>query len=246
MILKESTLIITGASGNIGFYMVNSLALKLNKVIAVDIAFDESKTFEKNVEFKKVDVTNEVEIRSFFQELEIGEVNSIGLLNGAGIIFNRPLVNILDKKNPIHSAEDFNKVLSLNLTGSFLMGSNFANYCIKSKKRGCIINVSSVTASGNLGQTAYSASKAGVEAMARVWAKELGMFKIRAASIAPGFFNTESTQKSLSEATIKKYKSTIPLKKFGELDDLVHAVEFIFTNNYFNGEVLAINGGYRV
>ncbi|MDB9964255.1 SDR family NAD(P)-dependent oxidoreductase [Vicingaceae bacterium] len=246
MILEESTIVITGASGNIGKCLVNSLSKRTKKIIAIDLNFGSNLEFDNNVDNVTLDVTKEKEIETFFSILENKGFSSFGLINGAGVIFNRPLVNILDRKSPIHSSDDFERVLKLNLTGSFLMGSHFANFCIKSKKKACIINVSSVTAAGNIGQTAYSASKAGVESMARVWAKELGMFKIRAASISPGFFNTESTHRNLSEAIVKKYQSQIPLKKFGELEQLVHAFEFVLTNDYFNGEVLSLNGGYRV
>lgn len=247
MILKESTIIITGAAGNIGEYLVNELSQISEEVIALDFNESVLNKFKsnKNVRSVKLDVTNEENIKLFFQNLEFANKN-VSLLNAAGVIFNRPLVNILDKVSPVHSLDDFNRVIQLNLTGTFLMGSNFAHFCIKKRKRACIVNFSSVTATGNIGQSAYSASKAGVEALSRVWAKELGMFKIRAASISPGFFDTKSTAENLSEAIVKNYKSSIPLKKFGQLEDLNHAVKFILENEYFTGEVLSINGGFRV
>ena len=136
--------------------------------------FSDDRSFGDNVDQVNLDVTKEDNVQAFFSNLDVSDSESLGLLNGAGIIFNRPLVNILDKKEPVHSYQDFDKVIQLNLGGSFLMGGHFSNKCIKAKKKACIINVSSVTASGNVGQTAYSSSKAAVEAMARVWAKELG------------------------------------------------------------------------
>jgi len=247
MNLTESSLIITGAAGNIGESLVLELSKVVNTVIALD--FDKSVLTKfssiANVKARLLDVTSESGIKDLFSEVEIVDKN-VGLINAAGVIYNRPLVNILDKKSPVHSLEDFSKVIQLNLTGTFLMGSNFAHYCIRKRKRACIINFSSVTASGNVGQSAYSASKAGVEALSRVWAKELGMFKIRAASISPGFFDTHSTANNLSESTIKTYKSNIPLKKFGQLEDILGGIRFILENEYFTGEVLSLNGGFRI
>jgi len=247
MILEESAIIITGAAGNIGEALVISLSKKAKQVFALDFNENGLTKFKalRNVNCSKVDVTDEDNVDKFFSSMD-GEFSSFGLLNAAGIIFNRPLVNLLDRENPIHPLEDFKRVIDLNLTGTFIMGSHFSNFCIKKRKKACVVNFSSVTASGNIGQSAYSASKAAVESLSRVWAKELGMFKIRAVSIAPGFFDTESTSESLSEAVIKKYKTNIPLKKFGNLQDLEEAIEFILSNEYYTGEVLALNGGYRV
>ena len=138
------------------------------------------------------------------------------------------------------------KVIDINLNGVFYVTANVAEKMILSKQKGVIINISSIAAQGNIGQSAYAASKAAVEALTKTWSKELGMFKIRCACIAPGFFNTPSTKESLSESMLAKWQKGVPLARLGELDELLSAVEFIIQNDYFNGKILALDGGLNL
>jgi 3-oxoacyl-[acyl-carrier protein] reductase len=128
----------------------------------------------------------------------------------------------------------------------FYVTSNVVEKMILNKERGLIINISSISAQGNMGQSAYSASKAAVEALTKTWSKELGMFKIRCACIAPGFMDSPSTRESLSENMLSKWQKSIPIGRLGELDELLSAVEFIIRNDYFNGKVLALDGGLNL
>ena len=111
--------------------------------------------------------------------------------------------------------------------------------------KGVIINISSISRAGNMGQTNYAATKAGVQAMAVVWAKELARYSIRAASIAPGFINTEMVAAMKPEA-MKKLTSGIPLQRVGDPDEVAHAVEFILRNDYFSGRCIDLDGGLRL
>ena len=109
--------------------------------------------------------------------------------------------------------------------------------------KGLIINISSIAAKGNIGQTAYSAAKAGVESMTKVWAKELGPFNIRSVCIAPGFIHTESTKESISESTAERLKKQIPLNRFGELIHIAMGIQMVIENEYINGKIIPIDGG---
>ena len=106
-----------------------------------------------------------------------------------------------------------------------------------------IINISSISASGNAGQTAYSAAKAGVEAMTRVWSKELGVFGIRVAAVAPGFIDTESTRKALNEQKLRELSGRIPLRRLGRETNVAGAVLAIIENDYISGAVIPVDGG---
>ena len=117
---------------------------------------------------------------------------------------------------------------------------------VSNRTSGVIVNVSSIAAKGNIGQTAYSAAKAGIEAMSATWSKELGIFKIRSVAIAPGFIDTNSTKNSLSESVMEKWKKQIPLGKLGELEHIGKAVEFAITNDYLNGKVIQVDGGLTI
>ena len=123
------------------------------------------------------------------------------------------------------------------------MSTYVAQKMAETRTKGVIINFSSVSAEGNMGQAAYSAAKAGVESFTKVLAKELGMFKIRACAIAPGFIDTPSTKKALSESMIDYWKKKTPLRKLGEMENIISTIEFIIENDYLSGTVLHIDGG---
>jgi 3-oxoacyl-[acyl-carrier protein] reductase len=110
---------------------------------------------------------------------------------------------------------------------------------------GVIINISSVSRAGNIGQTNYSAAKAGVAAMAVTWAKELARFGIRAMAIAPGFIGTEMIASMKPEA-LAKMSAQIPLGRVGEPDEIASTAAFIFENDYLTGRVIETDGGIRI
>ena len=146
----------------------------------------------------------------------------------------------------MHSFAAWDNVIKANLYSTFTLSSLVAEYMVKKRVKGLIITISSIAAQGNAGQTAYSAAKAGVEAMTKVWSKELGMFKIRCVCIAPGFFNTPSTHTSLSEAVVEKWKKMTSIGKLGEMNEFISAVKFIIENDFYNGKTLHLDGGLNI
>ena len=164
-------------------------------------------------------------------EADLGPVDV--LVNNAGIT----------KDTAFHkmTLDQWQAVIDVNLTGVFLCGREAAERMITGKVPGVIINISSISRAGNAGQTNYSAAKAGVAAMAVTWAKELARYGIRAASIAPGFINTEMVAGMKPEAR-EKLTSGIPLKRMGEPDEIAQTVEFILQNDYVSGRCFEIDG----
>ena len=114
------------------------------------------------------------------------------------------------------------------------------------RTKGIIINISSISAKGNVGQSAYSVAKSGLEILTKIWAKELSSFNIRVACIAPGFFNTKSTHSSLSKFHIEHLKTNTPTKRLGKVKELMLAINFIIKNEFFNGKVLSLDGGLEI
>jgi 3-oxoacyl-[acyl-carrier protein] reductase len=108
------------------------------------------------------------------------------------------------------------------------------------------VNISSIAAKGNIGQSAYSASKAGLEAFTMVLAKELGPIGIRAAAIAPGFMDTESTHLIMNPSYLNNLVKSIPLRKLGKDSMIAKSVKFIIENDYFTGKILSIDGGLNL
>jgi 3-oxoacyl-[acyl-carrier protein] reductase len=164
------------------------------------------------------------------------------LVNNAGVLYSEPLINVMSREKR-HSIEKWKMVMDINLTAPFVISSYIAEYMISKRILGVIVNISSVSASGNAGQTAYSAAKAGLESMTKVWAKELGRFGIRSVAIAPGFIETESTHQALSEDILEGLRQSNPLRKLGKTEHISAAVVFAINNEYANGCVFKIDGG---
>jgi len=231
MEIKNKKVLVTGGLGSLGSGVVEALSKRGAEVVI----FDRVKSDSPNV--YKVDVTNEKEIVKAINELDRIDI----LINCAGEIYSEPVLNIMKREH--HSFDSWNRVINNNLNSCFLMSTYVAQKMVETRNKGVIINFSSVSAEGNMGQAAYSAAKAGVESFTNVLAKELGMFKIRACAIAPGFIETPSTKRALSESMIDYWKKKTPLRKLGKMEDIISAIEFIIENDYLSGTVLHIDGG---
>ena len=125
-------------------------------------------------------------------------------------------------------------------------GQKLVEHMIKLRTKGVIINISSICACGNEGQTAYSAAKAGVNAMTVTWSKELGRWGIRTNAVAPGFIGTDSTRDALNEVVLKHIQSNTPLRRLGQAEEVAQAVITLIKNDFINGIVLDVNGGLRI
>jgi 3-oxoacyl-[acyl-carrier protein] reductase len=248
MILKEQVIVLTGGAGSIGEFLVSNFVNDAGKIIVVDKNDEKLQAlknrFEK-IETRYCDLVDGIAVSETVSDI-FRENNVSVLINNAGFIHSEPLINILKPEERKHSFEAWDDTIKANLYSTFYMAATVAEQMVTKKIKGLIINISSISAKGNMGQTAYSAAKAGIEAMTVTWAKELGMFGIRSAAIAPGFFDTASTQNSLSEANIKKWSKSVPLNRLGKLDELASAVRFIIENDYYNAQTLSIDGGLKI
>ncbi|HFI0462899.1 TPA: 3-oxoacyl-[acyl-carrier-protein] reductase [Streptococcus suis] len=159
------------------------------------------------------------------------------LINNAGITKDGLFMRM--------SESDFDQVLATNLKGSFNLCRHVIGGMVKAKG-GTIINMSSVVGvAGNPGQANYAASKAGLIGLTKSLAKEVGSRAIRVNAIAPGFIETEMTD-NLGDRQKEAMLASIPLKRFGHVDEIAHAVRFLMENTYVTGQVLEINGGMNM
>jgi 3-oxoacyl-[acyl-carrier protein] reductase len=248
MELSKSKVLVTGGAKGIGNFIASGLLDKVSTVFIID---NDEELLARLSEHPKLvvfqsDITKAEEVEKTINTIfdNHGGVNVC--INNAGIIHSEPLVNFISKDEKKHSLSNWKNVIDINLNGVFYITSNVAEKMILKREKGVIINISSISAQGNIGQSAYVASKAAVEALTKTWSKELGMHKIRCSCIAPGFFNTPSTKQSLSEAMLAKWQKGVPLGRLGELDEILSAVEFIIANDYFNGKVLSLDGGLTI
>ncbi len=160
------------------------------------------------------------------------------LVNNAGIAINGMLMRLTD--------EQWMKTLQINLNGAFFTTRAAATFLLKAKEHGRIINISSVVGeSGNGGQAAYAASKAGILGLTMSTAKELASRGVTVNAIAPGFIDTVMTQEHLPEAAKAKLLESIPLNKIGKAEDIGDAVAFLAgpEASYITGQVIRVNGG---
>ncbi|MFT6113491.1 MAG: 3-oxoacyl-[acyl-carrier protein] reductase [Oleispira sp.] len=198
-------------------------------------------------------VTNEQQVEETFTAIptQLGRLD--GLINNAGILRDGLMVKAKGDEISKLSMPQWQAVIDVNLTGVFLCAREASIQMIKQSQTsaetpdcaGCIINISSISRAGNMGQSNYSASKAGVAAMTVTWAKELARQNIRVAAIAPGFIETEMTQSMKPEA-LAKFAAGIPLKRMGRPDEIAHSAAFIFENDYYTGRILECDGGLRL
>ncbi|MCI8655309.1 MAG: 3-oxoacyl-[acyl-carrier-protein] reductase [Clostridia bacterium] len=191
---------------------------------------------EIEITFIKTDVTNMQDCESMVKKaIEINGKIDV-LVNNAGITKDNLLMRM--------SEEDFDRVIEVNLKGTFNVTKNVIPYMMKQRK-GRIVNISSVVGvSGNAGQCNYSASKAGIIGFTKSIAKELASRNILANAIAPGFIETDMTS-VLTDAVKENINTQIPLKKMGTAEEVANAVYFLGAeeNTYITGQVLNVDGG---
>ena len=200
MELRGKKVIVTGGVRGLGRSLVDTLVAKEANVAVFDVNAEGLAGLHAkypNVYCVECDVSNNEQVidatARYHAEFRSADV----LINNAGIFYSAPLVRISSSGIDKHDTAMWNKVLAINLSSVFYMTACIVEKMISTRTKGVIVNISSVSASGNAGQSAYSAAKAGVNALTATWAKELSMMGIRVAAVAPGFTETEVNQRSL-------------------------------------------------
>ena len=253
MELKDKVIVITGGGRGLGRAMALQVAAKGARLALVDLdqqGLDETigLCMELGTEARGyiANIAEEDAVTELFDDIaqDFGAIH--GLVNNAGITRDGLFIKVKDGKVVSKmSLDNWNLVMDVNLTGTFLCGREAAVKMIELGCEGCIINISSISRNGNMGQTNYTATKAGVQAMAVTWAKELARFNIRAASIAPGYIGTEMVMSMKPEA-LEKIAAGIPAKRLGKPEEIASTVAFILENDYINGRCIEVDGALRI
>ena len=238
--LKDVNIILTGATGGIGNSILDILISSGANVLATGTNDEKLNTIKEkynNVKTKKFDISNHSEIENFINTANDNLGGRIDvLINNAGITRDNLSIRMKD--------EEWNKVIDINLTSTFLLCKNVIKKMLKSKK-GKIINITSIVGhTGNIGQANYTASKAGVVAMSKSLALEYGKKNINVNCISPGFISTEMTNK-INDDYKEILKSRIPMNRFGSPNDIANTVVFLSSklSDYITGETIHVNGG---
>ena len=250
MNIQDKVIVVTGGGQGLGRAMAINLAQVGAKLALIDLNEDLLKETVGLIEqagstanYYLANVTNEQEVENTFNQINDDFNGFDGLINNAGILRDGMLLKAKDgeivKKM---SLEQFQSVIDVNLTGVFLCGREAAAHMVKNQRKGVIINMSSIARNGNMGQTNYAASKAGVVAMTVCWARELGRHGIRVGAIAPGVIRTAMTDAMKPEMR-ERLEKMKPVGRLGEADEIAHTVKYIFENEFFTGRVVEIDGG---
>ncbi len=240
MRLKNRVALITGAASGIGLVTAKKFIEEGAVVAACDMnemALDEA---QKNLGIKyrtyKMDVTDRLTVSKDVNQI-ISDLGRIDILvNNAGAVRDKSLIE--------NTEEDFDFTVDVNLKGTY----NVTQAVIKSmieEKKGSIINVSSIVGVyGSTGQSAYSSSKAGVNILAKVWAKEFAKYNIRVNAIAPGYVRTPLTA-GMSKEKRDEIKSKTPLGRFAEPVEIANVIAFLASDeaSYLTGQVIGVDGG---
>ena len=241
---EKKVVVVTGASRGIG----KEIALKYAENgynVAINYVSDKTNVEELEKEFKekgaealivKADVSKSEQVQEFIKAVieKYGKIDV--LVNNAGITRDMLLMRMKE--------EDFDKVIEINLKGTFLVTKEVVPYMMK-KRDGKIISLSSVVGvTGNAGQCNYSASKAGIIGYTKSIAKELASRNIRANAVAPGFIDTDMTN-VLSDEVKENINKQIPMRRMGTAREIANVVYFLGSeeSSYITGQVINIDGG---
>ena len=252
MIIRDKVFVVTGAARGLGFAFAKDLAEAGARLALVDLnaeGLEQSANSlrEQGAEVRSyaVNVTSEEEVTALFDNVQKDFGRIDGLINNAGITRDSLLVKRKDGNIETMKTRDWQQVIDVNLTGVFLCGREAAARMVQANTQGVIVNISSVCRDGNIGQSNYSAAKAGVSALTSTWAKELCRYGIRVGAVAPGYVNTEMVQQIRADV-LDKLKAQVPLGRLAEPKEIAHTARYIIENDYFTSRTISVDGGYHL
>lgn len=249
MNLSGKKVIVTGGVRGLGRGMVEKLVSKDALVTVFDIdvhGLDVLRGQYEEVNCLVCDVSKYEDVIRATAEYHERFGSADVLINNAGILYSAPLISISAEGIVKHDIAMWNKVIEADLSSVFYMTLCIIEKMITLRTKGVIVNISSVSASGNAGQSAYSAAKAGVEALTATWSKELSLMGIRVVGIAPGYTETESTRQALKEKMLQEIIKKVPLRRLGKPEEIADGVISVIENDFFNGKVFRLDGGLIV
>ena len=239
MNLKNKKVLITGATGGIGYCLVEKFYNFDTQIVATGTNEDKLNNLKSKfpkIQIEKFKLNEHDKIEEFIDKIYNNLRGLDILVNNAGITLDNLSIRL--------SEENWKKVLDINLTSTFLMCKHTIKKMLKNKY-GKIINITSIVGhTGNLGQANYSASKAGIVAISKSLAIEYAKKNININCVSPGFIKTEMTDK-INEDFKKNLISKIPSGNLGTGEDVSNCVAFLASDmaNYINGETIHVNGG---
>jgi len=243
--LKGKVCLVTGGASGLGLEIIEQLLREEAVSVIFDIESEGFRALQNRPDLAvfKCDVTDEEQVANSIKAVieQFGQIDV--LVNNVGILYSAPLISFGGGGLKLHDSSEWQRVISTNLSSAFYMTKHAVQAMLTRRTKGVIVNITSISAHGNAGQSAYSAAKAGLEALTKVWAKELPVFGIRCFAVAPGFCDTESTHVAVNETILQDTIKRVPLKRLGKTAEIAAFVVAGIKNDYLNGKVLEIDGG---
>ncbi|MFM0351591.1 SDR family NAD(P)-dependent oxidoreductase [Paraburkholderia sp. RL17-347-BIC-D] len=238
--------VVTGGGSGIGEATALALAHQMVSIVVADVNIDNAKRVAGQIEQAggkataiRIDVSNADSIERAFSLAEDWNGGAVDILvNSAGIMGVKPIL--------AYPIDEWERVMSVNVTGSFLCAKR-AGKGMVAQKYGRIINVASISAArAGIGRAAYGTSKAAVVGLTRQLAIELGPHGVTANALAPGPVVTAMTESSYNTQTVNAYTSMIPARRLGTVEEMADAILFLAseTAGFVNGVMLPVDGGY--
>ncbi|WP_183231309.1 SDR family NAD(P)-dependent oxidoreductase [Bradyrhizobium sp. SBR1B] len=247
MRLNNKVALVTGGARGIGFAISKALAREGARIVIADLNLDGAKAAASALEHAdrdhlglRVDVADQGSVSELMDEM----VRRCGgmdiLINNAGIGGNTPFLDI--------KLQDWQRMISINLTGAFIVAQSVSRQMVKQGRGGKIINIASLSGQrGGNGRGAYGAAKAGLELLTKVMAVELAQYRINVNNIAPGAIETEMAKTAHDPATRRAYEYLIPMSRYGTPEEIADAAVFLSSDEsrYVHGHTLNVDGGFR-
>ena len=249
MQIQDRVFVITGGARGLGLAMAKEIASKGGSCALIDLDEGGVKTAAEvcgnNSRGYSCNIADETQVEAVFAQIvhDFGRLD--GLINNAGILRDGMLIKVKDGElQSKMSLGQWQAVIDVNLTGTFLCGREAAAAMAQAGNGGVIVNISSIAKSGNIGQSNYAATKAGVASLVATWSRELARFNIRAVGIAPGVISTDMTDSMKPEA-LERIEKMVPVRRLGDRKELAQAALFVIENDYMNGRLIELDGGLR-
>jgi 3-oxoacyl-[acyl-carrier protein] reductase len=237
---RAGTILVTGASGELGVYLCRHLDERGWTVLGLD---KHAGLSPEGVTIRQCDLSVGQEVTLAVDALVAAHGPIDALINCAARIANAPLVTLGPEGWAVHDFSVWDDVIGSGLSSAFYTTAAVVRYMLQARRKGVVINISSICAHGNPGQAAYSAAKAGLNGLTYALAKELAPFGVRVAGLAPGYLDTHSTRTHVPEAKLTRIAASVPLRRLGTTAEVAHGVDFILANDYVNGTIIELTGG---
>jgi 3-oxoacyl-[acyl-carrier protein] reductase len=253
MQIEQARALVTGAASGLGYQFALELSRAGASVAAVDVDAGglhrlaaETAALPGKVETLVGDVSDEAMVKAFVRDAAERMGGITLLVNNAAVLTDGLLVAEEDGWIRRLPTAQWRKALDVNLTGQFLVAREVAATMLeRAEPEGVIVNISSLARTGNVGQSVYGASKAGLDSATRTWALELARYGIRVASIAPGVIQTPLLD-NISEDARASLLAGIPVGRFGDPREVWLALRFIVECGFFTGRVIEVDGGAQM